>query len=79
MVKMGKRRAVPSCASSISSSSSKGGGNASATTRPLHPNDLFRLEKIDTITKTLEKKDVDLWKLRELCLTNGGLINGRFP
>lgn len=46
------------------------------TQTPLSPNDEYRREKINEITACLEKKEVNLWHLRELCLTRGGLING---
>jgi len=42
----------------------------------LSPNDEYRREKISEITGCLEKKEVNLWHLRELCLSRGGLING---
>jgi len=42
----------------------------------LSPNDEYRREKINEITACLEKKEVNLWHLRELCLSRGGLING---
>jgi len=42
----------------------------------LSPNDEYQREKISEITGCLEKKEVNLWHLRELCLSRGGLING---
>ena len=34
--------------------------------------------KAEEIGLVLSEADVDLWKLRELCLTEGGLVNGAF-
>jgi hypothetical protein len=36
-------------------------------------------EKVDRIRQCLAQDSVDLWRLRELALTRGGLVNGRFP
>lgn len=33
-------------------------------------------EKADSILELLQQPEIDLWKLREECFTNGGLING---
>jgi hypothetical protein len=35
--------------------------------------------KAEQINLVLSEPDVDLWKLRELALTEGGLVNGTFP
>jgi len=32
--------------------------------------------KADLISRLLSEPDVDLWKLRELALSEGGLVNG---
>jgi hypothetical protein len=34
--------------------------------------------KKEEIGLVLSAPDVDLWKLRELCLTDGGLVDGKF-
>lgn len=34
--------------------------------------------KADEINLVLSEPNVNLWKLRELALTEGGLVNGRF-
>jgi hypothetical protein len=34
--------------------------------------------KAEQINLVLSEPDVDLWKLRELALTEGGLVNGEF-
>lgn len=34
-------------------------------------------EKAEEINLTLLQPDVDLWKLRELALSEGGLVNGK--
>jgi hypothetical protein len=34
-------------------------------------------EKADLIDRLLSEPEVDLWTLRELALTEGGLINGK--
>lgn len=36
-------------------------------------------EKAEEINLVLLQPNVDLWKLRELALTEGGLVNGTFP
>lgn len=33
-------------------------------------------EKANSILKLLQQPEIDLWKLREECFTNGGLVNG---
>lgn len=33
--------------------------------------------KAEEINRVLGEEDVDLWKLRELALSEGGLVNGR--
>jgi hypothetical protein len=35
-------------------------------------------KKAEEIRLVLSGPDVDLWKLRELALTEGGLVNGKF-
>jgi hypothetical protein len=35
-------------------------------------------EKAEEINLTLLQPDVDLWKLRELALSDGGLVNGTY-
>lgn len=35
-------------------------------------------EKAEEIRRILSEPVVDLWKLRELALTEGGLVNGKF-
>ena len=32
--------------------------------------------KVEEIQSVLEERNVNLWKLRELALTEGGLVNG---
>jgi hypothetical protein len=39
--------------------------------------DLAVVEKRNEIEKLLGEADVDLWKLREMCLSEGGLLNGK--
>jgi|AntRauTorckE5430_2_1112549.scaffolds.fasta_scaffold01116_6 hypothetical protein len=34
--------------------------------------------KLNEINDILSQPEIDLWALRELCLTEGGLINGKF-
>lgn len=34
--------------------------------------------KAETIVQVLSEPHVDLWKLRELALSDGGLVNGAF-
>jgi len=41
----------------------------------INTNDKYRREKISEINACLERKEVNLWHLRELCLSKGGLIN----
>jgi hypothetical protein len=36
-------------------------------------------EKAEEINLVLLQPNVDLWKLRELALTEGGLVNGALP
>ena len=36
-------------------------------------------EKAELINRVLSEPEVDLWKLRELALSDGGLVNGEFP
>jgi hypothetical protein len=33
-------------------------------------------EKANSILELLQQPEIDLWKLREECFTNGGLVNG---
>ena len=40
---------------------------------PLSP-----LDQVEEIEKILAEDEVDLWALRELCLSEGGLVNGMF-
>mmetsp|Transcript_26831 Transcript_26831/g.40047 ORF Transcript_26831/g.40047 Transcript_26831/m.40047 type:complete len:109 (+) Transcript_26831:417-743(+) len=40
--------------------------------------DLFLREKEQRLIQCLEKRDVDLWKLREFAFTKGGFVNGEF-
>ena len=35
--------------------------------------------KAEEIRRVLSEPVVDLWKLRELALTEGGLVNGKLP
>lgn len=35
-------------------------------------------DKVEEINAVLSEADVDLWKLRELALSDGGLVNGKF-
>jgi hypothetical protein len=46
---------------------------------PRHPNtkQARMREKAEEINLVLLEPDVDLWKLRELALTDGGLVNGK--
>ncbi len=44
---------------------------------PDNPSPIPR-NKAEEIEKILAKEDVDLWALRELCLSEGGLVNGMF-
>lgn len=37
----------------------------------------LRVSKAKEIQRLLEASSVDLWKLRELALSEGGLVNGR--
>ena len=48
----------------------------SSNKKILKPDELYKQEKLKKIASCLEKKEVDLWLLRELCLCKGGLING---
>lgn len=36
----------------------------------------LRREKQDSIQRCLDSNPIDLWRLRELALTRGGLVNG---
>eukprot|EP00559_Dactyliosolen_fragilissimus_P001010 CAMPEP_0184856950 /NCGR_PEP_ID=MMETSP0580-20130426/2116_1 /TAXON_ID=1118495 /ORGANISM="Dactyliosolen fragilissimus" /LENGTH=495 /DNA_ID=CAMNT_0027352259 /DNA_START=198 /DNA_END=1686 /DNA_ORIENTATION=- len=47
----------------------------SSLRKALSRDDAYKQEKIEIIKSCLEKEEVDLWELRELCLTKGGLIN----
>ena len=38
----------------------------------------YRQNKVIEIERILDEDEIDLWALRELCLTEGGLVNGEF-
>ena len=42
------------------------------------PSSATMSSKADEIGRVLSEPVVDLWKLRELALTEGGLVNGKF-
>lgn len=46
---------------------------AMASSYPLNIHD-----KEDEIEQILSSKEVDLWAIRELCLSEGGLLNGAY-
>ena len=52
----------------------RGGSGKQGRSRP--PSALER--KAEEIEAVLSQDDVDLWRLRELALTEGGLVNGAF-
>ena len=69
----------------------KGTGTGSLTTNNSHNNtnntnshaakqnsySAAQQQKLNEITFILSQPDIDLWALRELCLTDGGLIDGK--
>lgn len=46
--------------------------------RPKSPQREDLHHKAEEINLVLLQPDVDLWKLRELALSDGGLVNGKF-
>jgi hypothetical protein len=55
--------------------------NSTTTTRPRSPrnsNSMYLQKKAEEIELLLSQPDIDLWKLRGLALTPGGLVNGTF-
>jgi hypothetical protein len=55
----------------MSSHSMSKNGNTDARTAMLQ-------EKADDVQRVLDEPIVDLWLLRELALTEGGLVNGQY-